>query len=799
MTESQIHQPGDTIAGRYTLLEEIGRGGFGVVFRAVQRGVNRHVALKILSPSHTREGFDFGKSFHNEALHTSRLSHPNTITLFDYGETPEGHLYLVTELLHGETLRQRLKRDRILSPRVAVHIARQISKSLAEAHSLGIIHGDLKPENIFLLDLHGEEDFVKLLDFGIARLVGEARQTLMGTPEYLAPEHFLGSEITPAADIYSAALILYEMLVGRSPYSGKRFDGLYRGHVIEPLPPLPTRLAQSTLGELLRSATRKEAGDRPADGLALLEALNSLGPLQQTLDALRRAQVVVPGLTTQEIPQLQRVSQSDEATTGEIHGNDFLDGESDLWRPPSLGASQALFVAPHRLPLVGHRKTRERLLGAVHRAFDQARGVVILIGGVLGLGRTRLAQWLVEEAELPPNILSGADAYHPNAPYALAEALTDALGVDRAAEPALAAEALRGCLEALARSDTPPTGPPAQDDALDGLRALCGAAPCTDKALRAAAALIVEAAAHTPMLLCLDDLQHAGEIARAGIAHLADLIDRVPCRLALACTVQRDTLGLDAPFSAWLVEMRLRHPCISPVSLERLAQEEAEALARLALGAELGDSFGHGAISVGLVSAIARASQGNPRYIAALSRALRDQDLLTNTIDGVGLRQDAELPLPAELIAPICAPVIALCKNHPFGQELEALLQLCAVLGQIIPRGILIRAFEQSGQAAEVLDDLLGALLRADLLTQHRAEGHAWRAGLSYTFTQPLLIPVLEHQLALLGDLDALHRRAALIKQAFYSASGTLHDHLDEIDAHYERISVDEDLNWGDE
>lgn len=243
-------QRGYVFEGKYRIQGELGRGGFGMVYLAYQLGMDRHVALKVLNPN---MGEDAARTAHERFLREvkiiSKLRHPNTVTIHDFGETTDGLVYMVLEYVDGETLKSLLNRRGALDDARAIHIAMQIAKSLSEAHRHGIIHRDLKPANIMLSELGGETDFVKVLDFGIAQLRNKKKdqdlttdgadgRQLIGTPRYMSPEQVRGDQLTGASDVYSLGLILYEMLTGERAVQGDTTMAL----ITQQISPEPLRL-----------------------------------------------------------------------------------------------------------------------------------------------------------------------------------------------------------------------------------------------------------------------------------------------------------------------------------------------------------------------------------------------------------------------------------------------------------------------------------------------------------------------------------------------------------------------------
>ncbi len=281
-------EPGAVLDERYELTDEIARGGFGRVYRARQMNIDRDVAIKMLPPKFM-DLPDLVRRFEREARLASRLSHPNTITVHDYGQHGD-YLFLVMELLEGEDLADVLARKERLSLDRIARIARQVLKSLNEAHQHSIVHRDLKPENIFLTEISGEQDFVKVVDFGIAKLAmpemtregdRESHRSLtvegntVGTPTYMSPEQAAGSEIDARSDLYALGVILYEMAAGRPPFDHDDAAKLMRKHIFEPVPAFDDeRLQESWLEAVVERALEKEKKDRFQDATEFLEAID---------------------------------------------------------------------------------------------------------------------------------------------------------------------------------------------------------------------------------------------------------------------------------------------------------------------------------------------------------------------------------------------------------------------------------------------------------------------------------------------------------------------------------------------
>lgn len=212
-----------TRAGEYQLVEEVGRGAFGTVYRAVHPVIGKEVAIKVLDES-SLDDASLERRFVTEARAVNRIKHPNIVDIFGFGELANGQKFYVMELLTGETLAALRKRAGALPPPVVMEVLEPLADALEAAHAVGILHRDLKPANVFLHRAPDGLVSVKLLDFGVAKVLSgqDAAQTktgaAIGTPAYMAPEQFAGGSVTAAADVYSLGVIAYELLTGRRPF-----------------------------------------------------------------------------------------------------------------------------------------------------------------------------------------------------------------------------------------------------------------------------------------------------------------------------------------------------------------------------------------------------------------------------------------------------------------------------------------------------------------------------------------------------------------------------------------------------
>jgi serine/threonine protein kinase len=252
---------GELIAGRYELEKLVGSGGMSNVFRAHDRLLERTVALKILHEQYTRDE-DYVERFRREARAVAQLAHPNIVTVIDRGEQ-EGRQFIVFEYVDGENVKELLNRGP-LEAREAIRLALQVARALSFAHERGLVHRDVKPQNVLL----NEDGQAKVTDFGIARSLDvhgvTQTGTVLGTSDYIAPEQARGQKVDPKTDIYSLGVVLYELLSGEVPFSGDNFVAVAMRHVNDPVPSVLDRRPDCPvrLGLAIQRAMSKDPEDR---------------------------------------------------------------------------------------------------------------------------------------------------------------------------------------------------------------------------------------------------------------------------------------------------------------------------------------------------------------------------------------------------------------------------------------------------------------------------------------------------------------------------------------------------------
>ncbi|MBM4363233.1 MAG: serine/threonine protein kinase, partial [Deltaproteobacteria bacterium] len=294
---------GTVIAERYRVDAELGVGGMGAVYRGEHVLMRKPVAIKVLHRGLTVLD-EVVRRFEREAIAAGRIDHPNVATATDFGKLPGGAFYLVLEYVAGRSLARVREEDGRFAPERALGVARQIARALAAAHGAGIVHRDLKPDNVMLIERGGSRDFVKVLDFGIAKISADGPDgggqltrlgAVFGTPAYMAPEQAAGQPVDARADLYSLGHVLYEMLAGRAAFESDDVVALLSKQLTQPPPPLPEDVPEEVVALTLR-LLEKDPGARPqtADDVA------------GAIDALLGSDEPVPGSRVPFAPTSQR-------------------------------------------------------------------------------------------------------------------------------------------------------------------------------------------------------------------------------------------------------------------------------------------------------------------------------------------------------------------------------------------------------------------------------------------------------------------------------------------------------------
>ena len=300
---------GTTIAGKFFVHELLGRGGMGDVYKATLLGPDRPIALKLVGAARVRADPSLARRFEREEEAVSRLRHPHAVEVVDFGTAADGGLYLAMEFVPGRTLAQVLADEAPLSPARAVHLTGQVLAALGAAHAAGIVHRDLKPANVMIDPLRDPAGFVKVVDFGIATLAADpaaservtSSDVVFGTPAYMSPEQIRGEPLDARSDLYSAGVMLFEMLAGALPFEAATPMALAAKHLSERAPRLserrPRLAVPRALEDAVARALEKNPARRPASAQELgaeLDAAVATGVPRATLPAAPTLPPTVP-------------------------------------------------------------------------------------------------------------------------------------------------------------------------------------------------------------------------------------------------------------------------------------------------------------------------------------------------------------------------------------------------------------------------------------------------------------------------------------------------------------------------
>jgi eukaryotic-like serine/threonine-protein kinase len=392
---------GETLEGRYELEKCIGRGGMGVVYLASQSALDRKVVVKVLPPSFVDDE-EASARFEREAVGMSKLQHPHIVSIYDFGYY-EDQAYIVMEYVEGVTLQRRIKTGPPMDFASFGAIAAQILEGIGEAHSMGLLHRDIKPANIMLTERREEQNYVKILDFGLAKLAKGARevtkeQQLIGSVSYLSPEQILGNETDQRVDVYALGVLFYYMLTGNKPFVGEDDVAVLYQHVhqeperLEQVLPRHHDIPQSAI-ELIHQALAKDPANRPVDAAHFLAALRP---------CFEEADISSPHVSGQfnvvsRVADLKQLSPDDPSKE--------LDRQR-RYTPIHQGPAEAT-PSGARDPLTEAESTSESVdelsgeeLDALHNP-DRLRNLLLAVVGVLLVGGAGVFWYLSSQPEGP--------------------------------------------------------------------------------------------------------------------------------------------------------------------------------------------------------------------------------------------------------------------------------------------------------------------------------------------------------------------------------------------------------------
>ena len=323
---------GTTLGERYKIIRSIGEGGMGIVYEAMHVVIEKKVALKVLRDDFSKRP-EVVERFRQEAKSASRIGHEHIVDISDFGETPRGQSYFVMEYLEGEDLANVLAREGTLGPVRAVQILIQCAKALGAAHAKGIVHRDMKPENIFLVARDGQPDFVKIVDFGIAKMSDIETEgapgrkltktgMIFGTPEYMSPEQAAGKPLDHRVDVYALGVILFECLTGRVPFVGDTFMGILTQHMFEHAPTLRAVNPHVACPEELEMVVRQALTKNPDERYRNMEELGrALAAAMDISGAFSDPTMVGYGDPVKSTRRGPRLIEAERADTDEFPGH----------------------------------------------------------------------------------------------------------------------------------------------------------------------------------------------------------------------------------------------------------------------------------------------------------------------------------------------------------------------------------------------------------------------------------------------------------------------------------------------
>lgn len=351
---------------RYRLDSKLGEGGMGTVYQGLDLVMRRLIAVKLVRPEDgTQISEEIAGRFLREAKHTARLRHEHIVEVFDVGRTDNGELFLVMELLTGESLSDRIRRDGLLPYNTVIHIALQICEGLHVAHTSGIVHRDLKPGNIMLVPRGGDDHFVKVLDFGVAKSTATEQTqltrtgVLVGTVEYMAPEQILGGTIDARTDVYAFGALLYRALTGTHVFREQGVPKLINNHLNKTPESMASRVPDVEIPRSLEAVVMKCLAKKPEERyesmrelwLALAAVLEPVEMEELTSDHERAAAAF------EDVSTITKPLAIDSAPSGISNDSDPLPSFDDQTEMEDVGAKETRICSKCATPNPGYMRT----------------------------------------------------------------------------------------------------------------------------------------------------------------------------------------------------------------------------------------------------------------------------------------------------------------------------------------------------------------------------------------------------------------------------------------------------------
>ncbi len=542
---------GRTVGGAYLLQELIGVGGMGRVYRAEQNMLGRTVAVKVIHP-HLLGDDQTVARFYNEARAASRLNHPNSVSIIDFGRTEDGILYLVMEHLAGKDMAHILAEEGPLPFVRICRILRHVISALGEAHALGVVHRDLKPENIIVRRVRRGAEQIKVVDFGLAHIVGPGGTSITtpglvcGTPDYMAPEQGKGEEVDGRGDLYAVGVVLFEMLTDRLPFEADTPTKVVFKHIHEPVPDprevAPHRAVPDDLADICLKALQKKASARFQSADEFYEALRVV---EERLEQARSAAVTACVSCGAQNPAEQRFC----GTCGARLTDRFTVPPSFRSNAPGKRAA----ASASRSPLVGRAPEIDRLLELRERS--QEVGISVRLLGESGSGKTRLLTELAERLVTSGDMVAIARPHPSGAPvpyWPIRQLVRTLLDVDDAKLAQIVKSEVMG--EPVARAGIAELLEPRGLDGLPGE----SRAEAVAFALAAAVRVAAGRARSGLVAILVDDLFRCDSLSADVLRRLAVRISEGGVYLVTASIPQRDPLKTDDSVKMMVRGLELR-------------------------------------------------------------------------------------------------------------------------------------------------------------------------------------------------------------------------------------------------
>ncbi len=537
-TVNQDPLVGRTIANAYIILDLIGSGGMGRVYRAEQKMLGRTVAIKVIHP-HLLSDEQTVARFYTEARAASRLNHPNSVSIIDFGRTEDEVLYLVMEYLRGKDLAQLMNEEGPLPFIRICEVVISILTALGEAHALDVIHRDLKPENIFIERTRTGRDLVKVVDFGLAKLMGGPRSKsitspglVCGTPDYMSPEQGRGEEIDGRGDLYSVGVLLFELLTEQLPFSANTPTKLVLKHIQEPVPNpqhiAPERNIPDSLVAVTLRSLAKTAEDRFQTADEMISALHAV------IDEL-----TIPSSHTVTCSSCGKPSMKGKLFCAECGAT----LRTSVPAPALLRSLPSRFSTPPdlRAPVIGRAEEIERIDALREQAFGSCVSATVV--GDPGVGKTRLLAEAAKRALEAGDLVEVTGPYETGDPipyWAILKLLTALFGVNREGLSG-AASAGANHIELLEKTGIDEVLNPVGLRGSDG-QSRAGAVAC---ALARAIRTALKREGAKRMVIVIDDLDQCDGLTVRVLSYLRRLVEGSSLFILSACNTAKFAQRLD--------------------------------------------------------------------------------------------------------------------------------------------------------------------------------------------------------------------------------------------------------------